>query len=63
MMGVMNFQVNDLFQEVLASPKGEGVVTSPFLCDGVMNFQVMIQEALASPKREGMVTSPFLCDG
>ncbi len=37
-MGVMNFQVNDLVQEALASPKGDGMVTNPFLCDGGDEF-------------------------
>ncbi len=37
-MGVMNFQVNGLVQEALASPKREGMVTNPFLCGGVVEF-------------------------
>ncbi len=37
-MAVINFQVNGLVQEALASPKGEGMVTSPFLWDGGDEF-------------------------
>ncbi len=38
MMAVINFQVNGLVQEALASRKGEGMVTSPFLRDGGGEF-------------------------
>ncbi len=34
----MNFQVNGLVQEALASPKGEGMATNPFLRDGDGEF-------------------------